>query len=79
VCAEFVRGQIILEPIETAIELVEGRIVALRSELDTTPPNTKTLQQVLQARSPHVGASFSASPFLTLVIRVSCRALLSSL
>jgi len=42
------KKEIVLEPIETAIELVEGRIVALRSELDTTPPNTKTLQQVLQ-------------------------------
>jgi hypothetical protein len=60
--------QIILEPIETAIELVEGRIVALRSELDTTPPNTKTLQQVLQARSPHI-AAFSAS---TLTLVMSC-------
>jgi len=42
------KKEVVLEPIETAIELVEGRIVALRTELDTTPPNTKTLQQVLQ-------------------------------
>lgn len=46
--------QIILEPIENAIEIVEGRVVALRTELDTTPPNTKTLQQVLQVQSPWV-------------------------
>jgi len=40
--------QIILTPIETARDLIKGRCEALRKELSSTSPNTKTLQIVLQ-------------------------------
>eukprot|EP01087_Luapelamoeba_hula_P013453 TRINITY_DN3839_c4_g1_i2.p1 TRINITY_DN3839_c4_g1~~TRINITY_DN3839_c4_g1_i2.p1 ORF type:complete len:1930 (-),score=376.88 TRINITY_DN3839_c4_g1_i2:62-5851(-) len=42
------KEEIIMEPLEVSIELVQGRIAALRKELDSRPPSTKTLQQVLQ-------------------------------
>jgi len=42
------KREIILSPIENAIELVEGRCEALLTEINSTLPSTKTLQQVLQ-------------------------------
>jgi len=42
------KEEIILEPIEAAVELVQGRVEAIRKELDCKPHNPKTLQQVLQ-------------------------------
>eukprot|EP01090_Pellita_catalonica_P020189 TRINITY_DN7098_c0_g3_i1.p1 TRINITY_DN7098_c0_g3~~TRINITY_DN7098_c0_g3_i1.p1 ORF type:complete len:582 (-),score=133.57 TRINITY_DN7098_c0_g3_i1:77-1627(-) len=37
-----------LSPIETALELIEGRCDALRTEKNQNPPNSKTLQLTLQ-------------------------------
>ncbi len=37
-----------LTPIENAIELIDSRNTALLNELNCTPPNIKTLQNVLQ-------------------------------
>ena len=42
------KKEIILEPIENAIEIIHGREKALRRELDLSPPNIKTLQINLQ-------------------------------
>ncbi|KAL6054781.1 dedicator of cytokinesis protein 7 isoform X5 [Balamuthia mandrillaris] len=42
------KEEIILSPIENAIDLIRGRCEALRMELDVAAPSTKTLQQVLQ-------------------------------
>jgi hypothetical protein len=38
----------IVEPIDSAIDLVKTRIDAIKKELGLIPPNTKTLQIVLQ-------------------------------
>lgn len=38
----------IVEPIDSAIDLVKSRIDAIKKELGLIPPNTKTLQIVLQ-------------------------------
>jgi hypothetical protein len=61
------KDEVIIEPIQYAIELVEGRIYALRNELDTSPPNIKTLQQVLQGSvlvTVNAGPSQIARTFL---------------
>ena len=42
------KKEIILEPIENAIEIIQSREKALRRELDLSPPNIKTLQINLQ-------------------------------
>jgi len=39
---------VILDPIRSAIDLIESRVLALKTELSVDPPNTKTLQNVLQ-------------------------------
>jgi len=42
------RFEVILTPIENAIELVEDRVTKLRQELKTDPPRINALQQLLQ-------------------------------
>jgi len=42
------KREIVLTPIETAVELIENRCNALLTEINSLPPSTKTLQNVLQ-------------------------------
>lgn len=48
-----------LSPIEAAIELLQGRITALKVEIEATRPNSKTLQIVLQGS---VATTVNAGP-----------------
>ena len=42
------RDEIILQPLQNAIEIIQNREKALRRELQLSPPNSKTLQIQLQ-------------------------------
>jgi hypothetical protein len=42
------KREILLNPIETSTEIIEGRVTALRHEVESSNPSTKTLQIVLQ-------------------------------
>ena len=42
------RREIIVSPLEGAVEAIEKRNLVVQKELDAVPPNPKTLQQVLQ-------------------------------
>jgi len=42
------KNEIILTPIENSTEIIEGRVRALKTEVTSSAPNTKTLQIVLQ-------------------------------
>jgi len=39
---------VILTPLENAVELIEGRVAALREQLDTNPPRMNALHSVIQ-------------------------------
>lgn len=42
------RVQLILSPLENAIELIENRVAALRAQLTQNPPRLNALQSVIQ-------------------------------
>ncbi|KYR00713.1 DOCK family protein [Tieghemostelium lacteum] len=42
------KKEIILSPIENAIELIKGRCIKLKEQLDTNPPKINPLQQIIQ-------------------------------
>eukprot|EP01087_Luapelamoeba_hula_P004157 TRINITY_DN14106_c0_g1_i1.p1 TRINITY_DN14106_c0_g1~~TRINITY_DN14106_c0_g1_i1.p1 ORF type:complete len:254 (-),score=49.85 TRINITY_DN14106_c0_g1_i1:78-731(-) len=41
-------SEVIISPLENAIELIEGRIAALKAQLNTNPPRLNALQSVIQ-------------------------------
>ena len=61
----FIALQIVLSPIENAIELIEGRIEAIKAQFEYNPPRTNQLQQVLQGSIvPSIYSSFWIQQFL---------------
>ena len=42
------KRDVIISPIENAIELIEDRVSKLRTELETNPPRINALHQVIQ-------------------------------
>lgn len=41
------KSEIILSPIENAIELIQGTVISLRQILESTPPNRNKLHHIL--------------------------------
>jgi len=41
-------SEVILSPLENAIELIDGRVAALKAQLNTNPPRLNALQSVIQ-------------------------------
>lgn len=66
------KREVIISPIENAIELIEDRVAKLRTELETNPPRLNSLHQVIQgsvvpsAYPPRVFSVCSAMFFLFL-------------
>jgi hypothetical protein len=59
---ELTAPQLILSPIENAIELIADRCAKLRTELETNPPRLNSLHQVIQGSVvPSASLSLSAA------------------